>query len=104
MQKLDASNINNFLASSYTKPVVVKFGATWCGPCQAMAPILQQAADALQGVVVFGEVDADQSAQLTADFGVTSLPTMIKFINGTPVARFSGNPGSVQAIRREMSI
>ena len=62
---------------------VVKFGAPWCGPCKAMAPMLERAADEFkdQGISIV-EVDVDKSPHLAAQFSVRSLPTLIGWKDG----------------------
>jgi len=61
--------------------VVVKFGAVWCGPCKAMAPMLEKAAEEFPGISVV-EVDVDKSPALAAQFNIRSLPTVVAFKKG----------------------
>ena len=71
-------------------PILVDFWATWCGPCQMMAPHFEQAAEQLKGQVLLAKLDTD-SNQLTAGrFGIRSIPTLILFKNGSEVKRHSG--------------
>jgi thioredoxin 1 len=63
------------------RPVVVDFWAPWCGPCQAVAPILEQLA-ASQDRVEFVKVDIDQSPSYASRYGVLSIPTTILFEGG----------------------
>lgn len=67
--------------------VLVKFGAPWCAPCKALAPILEQVATEGHTVV---EVDADESPDLSIQYKVRGLPTMIVFRDGQPAERLSG--------------
>lgn len=60
-------------------PVVVDFYATWCGPCKKLSPIFDSAATALEGKVKFLKVNVDQLAQLTADYNIRAMPTVIRF-------------------------
>lgn len=63
--------------TSYGVPVVIKFGATWCGPCQAFAPILEEVHAELQGKVIIKDVDIDQYGNITRQFPVSVVPTMV---------------------------
>jgi thioredoxin 2 len=68
-------------------PVVVDFWASWCGPCMAMAPAYQKAAAGLEPHFRLLKVNADNEQPLLAKFGIRSIPTMILFSHGTPVAQ-----------------
>jgi len=63
-------------------PVLVDFGATWCGPCKALAPIVAKIADDFQGKVKVVTVDIDDSPESTKKYGVRSVPTVIAFQGG----------------------
>ncbi len=63
--------------SSYGVPVIIKFGATWCGPCQAFAPILEEVHDEYQGKVIIKDVDIDQYGDLARQYPVSVVPTMV---------------------------
>jgi len=71
---------------------VVDFGATWCGPCQALAPVIEDLAGeyAEKGVKI-AKVDVDESQDLAARFGVMSVPTIIFFKDGQKVDSLLGN-------------
>ncbi len=71
-------------------PVLVDFWAPWCGPCRAMAPILDAIGQEQDGKVKIVKVNVDDNQQLAVRFGVQAIPTLIVFNNGQPVDRIVG--------------
>lgn len=71
-------------------PVLVEFGAVWCGPCRQMEPIMEQIASEWDGKVRLAKIDVDESVSTTMQFQVMSVPTMILFVNGQACQRLSG--------------
>jgi len=72
-------------------PVLVEFGAEWCGPCRQMEPVIEQFAAAMKGKLRLAKIDVDESVNLTMQFQVMSVPTLILFHKGEAVQRASGN-------------
>lgn len=71
-------------------PVLVDFWATWCGPCQMIAPTIDELAVEMSGKAKVGKVDVDQNPGLASQFNVQSIPTVIVFKNGKPVQTMVG--------------
>lgn len=73
-----------------SKPTLVDFFATWCGPCKMQSPILDQVKERIGDTGTIVKVDIDKNAELAARFRVQSVPTLIMFKNGEPVWRTVG--------------
>lgn len=69
---------------------LVDFWATWCPPCRMMAPVLESAEQQLGDKINFVKVDVDEQQQLTTEFDIMSIPTLVVFKDGKPVKRMSG--------------
>ena len=63
-------------------PVLVDFYADWCGPCQMMAPVIEQLAGEYEGRVKIGKLNVDENPDIAVQYKVMSIPTMIIFRNG----------------------
>ena len=72
-----------------TKPALLDFNATWCGPCKMIAPIIEEIANENPGIA-FGYVDVDLQPMLAARFRVHSLPTVLLLKDGQVVKQFLG--------------
>jgi len=71
-------------------PVLVDFWATWCRPCQMVAPILEELTGEYAGKLIIAKLDIDQNQQTAQKYRVMSIPTMIVFKNGQPVKNIVG--------------
>jgi putative thioredoxin len=78
------------LEASHDLPVLVDFWATWCGPCRVLGPMLEKLEADYGGRFRLVKVDSDKNPELSAQFGVRSIPYVIAFIDGEPVNAFVG--------------
>jgi len=79
------------------KVVLLDFWATWCGPCQMIAPILNEVAEECPDITV-GKIDVDEEQELAMSFGITSIPTLIVIKNGKAVDKAIGMRAKNQII------
>lgn len=82
------SNWESILANEL--PVILDFWATWCGPCKAIAPTLEEIANEYEGKVIVGKVNIDDNPKVTINFGIRNIPTLLFFKNGEIVNKHVG--------------
>ncbi len=87
---VDSNSFAAVLRTSATKPVLVDFWAPWCGPCKAIAPVLDELAEELGDKVQICKVDVDTSPDLAQQFGVRAIPTLILFKGGQKSSEMQG--------------
>jgi len=86
--ELNSSNFKTSIDSS--TPVLVDFWAPWCGPCKAIAPILDELAVELKDKVTIGKVNVDDNDTIAGQYNVRAIPTLLLFKSGKLVETFVG--------------
>ncbi|MEM7759479.1 MAG: thioredoxin [Cyanobacteria bacterium P01_G01_bin.67] len=87
--KKQFSSFEDLLANSDV-PVLVDFYATWCGPCQMMAPILEQVGANFRDRLQVVKIDTDKYPNLASKYQIEALPTLVLFKNGQPAEKIEG--------------
>ena len=89
IQELDPSNFDEVINSA-TKPVLVDFWASWCGPCRILAPIVKEISEDFADTLQVCKVDVETYQELAVRFGVMSIPTLMFFKDGAQVHTLVG--------------
>ena len=82
------SNFEEIINSD--KPVLVDFWAEWCGPCKMIGPVVEELAGDYDGKAVIGKVNVDENPNVSAKFGIRSIPTLLVFKDGEIVDKQVG--------------
>ena len=87
IKEIDDTSFSQTIAQGVT---LVDFSAEWCGPCRMLSPVIASLAADMAGKVTVAKIDVDKSPKTSANFQITSVPTMILFKNGQEVNRIVG--------------
>ncbi len=95
---LTDTSFDKVIGTTQGVPVVVDFWAPWCGPCRMMAPMYHQAASQLRGEAILAKLDTEANRITFARFVIRSIPTVVIFLDGQELARFSGARSSAEIV------
>ena len=98
---LTDQNFQKEVLDEASKPVLVDFWATWCGPCKVQGPIVEEVAKVVGDKAKVGKLDVDANPDTAQSYAVMSIPTLVIFKGGKPVWRISGLQ-TKQAIMEEL--
>ena len=95
--ELNKNNFNEVINTE--KKILIDFFATWCGPCRMVAPIIDELSEEYAGRIAVGKCDIEEADDLTMEYGIRNVPTVLFIKDGKVVDRFVGSKskGDVQA-------
>lgn len=87
-KEINDANYKELLDSG--KPVVIDFWAPWCGPCRSIAPIVEDLAGVYEDRAIIGKYNVDEGDELSVEYGIRNIPTMLFFKDGQMVDKHVG--------------
>ena len=98
-----ATNVTNANAKEFMAtelPIVLDFSASWCGPCKQLAPIIEELSNEYEDRIAVGKCDIEEAVELTDEFNIRNVPTVLFIKNGQVVNKFVGSKskGDVQKL------
>ena len=98
--KFTDSNVKEEIASG--KPVVIDFWATWCGPCMRLAPVIDELAEEYGDRVVIGKYNVDEETELSGEYRIMSIPTILFFKTGEQVRELRMTGATKEQLRERI--
>ena len=87
-----------------SRPVLIDFWAAWCGPCLAIAPVIESLAKEAAERFVVGKLDVDNNPEATMKYGIRSIPTLVIFKNGSEVDRLLGGQHTQATLEGKLAL